>query len=115
MNHKFLILTILAFCGVSNGQETSAPDWTNQVDSIANRALSNHVAGISIAVARDGRVILARGYGFANLEHSVPVTPDTPFHICSISKNIETAVLLQLVEQGKLSLDDDIRKYVPDA
>ena len=115
MNHKFLILAILAFCGLTDAQETFAPDWATQVDSIANRALTNHIAGISIAVARDGHVILARGYGFANLEHLVPVTPDTPFHICSISKNIETAVLLQLVEQGKLSLDDDIRKYVPDA
>jgi len=115
MNHILLVLAALAFCAVSDAQETSAPDWATQVDSIANRALTNHVAGISIAVAQDGRVILARGYGFANLEHSVPVTPDTPFHICSISKNIETVVLLQLVEQGKLSLDDDIRKYVPDA
>jgi len=115
MNHKFLILAILGFCGVTGAQETSAPDLATQVDSIANRALSSHVAGISIAVARDGHVILARGYGFANLEHSVPVTSDTPFHICSISKNIETAVLLRLVEQGKLSLDDDISKYVPNA
>src|SRR5690349_3988860 len=115
MKHKFLIVAILGFCGVTDAQETSDLDLAAQVDSIANRALTNHIAGISIAVARDGRVILARGYGFANLEHSVPVTPDTPFHICSISKNIETAVLLQLVDQGKLSLDDDIRKYVPDA
>jgi CubicO group peptidase (beta-lactamase class C family) len=113
--HRLLLLLFLAIYSVSDAQETSAPDWAAQVDSIANRALTNHIAGISIAVAQDGRVILARGYGFANLEHSVPVTPDTPFHICSISKNIETAVLLQLVEQGKLSLDDDIRKYIPDA
>jgi CubicO group peptidase (beta-lactamase class C family) len=115
MNHILLVFAVLAFCEVTDGQEPSAPDLATRVDSIANRALSNHIAGISIAVARDGRVILARGYGFANLEHSAPVTSDTPFHICSISKNIETAVLLQLVEQGKLSLDDDIRKYVPDA
>jgi CubicO group peptidase (beta-lactamase class C family) len=115
MHRHLLLFAFLAIYGVSDAQETSAPDWATQVDSIANRALTNHIAGISIAVAQDGQVILARGYGFANLEHSVPVTLDTPFHICSISKNIETAVLLQLVEQGKLSLDDDIRKYIPDA
>jgi D-alanyl-D-alanine carboxypeptidase len=115
MNAILFVLAIVAFPGGVEGQEISTPDWEAKVDSIANRALTNHVAGISIAVARDGKVILARGYGYANLEHSVPVTLDTPFHICSISKNIEAAILLQLVEQGKLSLDDDIGKYIPDA
>lgn len=114
MNAIFFVLALVAFPGGAEGQEPSVPDWATEVDSIANRALTNHTAGISIAVARDGKVILARGYGYANIEHSVPVTLDTPFHICSISKNIEAAILLQLVEQGKLSLDDDIRKYIPD-
>jgi CubicO group peptidase (beta-lactamase class C family) len=66
-------------------------------------------------VARDGRVILARGYGMANLEHSVAVTPETVFHIASISKNILAAVVLQLVDEGKLRQDDDVTKYVPEA
>jgi CubicO group peptidase (beta-lactamase class C family) len=81
MHRHLLLFAFLAIYGVSDAQETSAPDWATQVDSIANRALTNHIAGISIAVAQDGQVILARGYGFANLEHSVPVTLDTPFHI----------------------------------
>ena len=51
----------------------------------------------------------------ANLEHSVPVTPETVFHIDSISKNILSAVVLQLVDEGKLRLDDDVTKYVPEA
>src|SRR6185437_898798 len=59
--------------------------------------------------------VFARGYGTANLEHSVPVTPETVFNIDSISKNILSAVVLQLVDEGKLRLDDDITKYVPEA
>jgi beta-lactamase family protein len=51
----------------------------------------------------------------ANLDHSVPVTPETVFHIASVSKNILAAVLLQLVDEGKLNLDDDVTKYVPEA
>src|SRR5258707_6202142 len=51
----------------------------------------------------------------ANLEHAVAVTPETVFHIASISKNILAAVVLQLVDQGKLKLDDDVTKYVPEA
>jgi CubicO group peptidase (beta-lactamase class C family) len=51
----------------------------------------------------------------ANVGDSVPVTPDTVFHICSISKNILAAVVLKLAEQGKLSLDDEVTKYIPEA
>src|ERR1051326_6118729 len=51
----------------------------------------------------------------ANVEHSVAVTPDTVFHIASISKNILAAVVLQLVDEGKLRLDDDVTKYWPEA
>jgi CubicO group peptidase (beta-lactamase class C family) len=60
---------------------------SERVDAIAKKALARPVAGISIAVARDGEVIFARGYGLANLEHAVAVTPDTVFHIASISKS----------------------------
>jgi len=62
-----------------------------------------------------GRWWIARGYGMANLEHSVAVTPTTIFHIASISKNILAAVVLQLVDEGKLLLDEDVTKYVPEA
>jgi D-alanyl-D-alanine carboxypeptidase len=66
-------------------------------------------------VARDGRIVFARGYGLANLEHGVAVTPNTVFHIASISKNILSAVILQLADEGKLQLDDDVTRYVPEA
>src|SRR5205085_3178309 len=86
-----------------------------RMDAIAKTTLSRPVAGISVAVARDGRVMLARGYGMSNLEHSVAATPETVFHIASISKNILAAVVLQLVDEGKLRLDDDVTNYVPEA
>jgi CubicO group peptidase (beta-lactamase class C family) len=66
-------------------------------------------------VARDGRIVFARGYGLANIEHAVAVTPNTVFHIASISKNILAAVVLKLADEGKLRLDDDVTKYVPEA
>ena len=105
-----------AFLGVVLASATaSAAEFAERVDAIAKHGLSHPVAGISVAVARDGKIVFARGYGFANLEHSVPVTPETVFHIASISKNIEAAVIVQLAEKGKLNLDDDVTKYVPEA
>jgi len=95
--------------------QESEPEWAPQVEVIAKQALARPTAGLSIAVARDGKVIFARAYGMANLEHSVPVTLETVFHIASISKNIESAVMLQLVDQGKMQLEDDVKKYLPEA
>src|SRR5690242_1759027 len=102
-------------CGTAFAQLQPSDELGKRVDAIAKQLLSRHTAGVSVAVARDGRVILARGYGMANLEHSVPVTPQTVFHIDSISKNILSGVVLQLVDEGKLRLDDDVTKYVPEA
>jgi CubicO group peptidase (beta-lactamase class C family) len=113
---KVLLATIFCLCGgTADAQLPTTEGLGNRVDAIAKQLLSRHTAGVSVAVARDGRVILARGYGMANVEHSVAVTPETVFHIASISKNILAAVVLQLVDQGKLRLDDDVTKYVPEA
>lgn len=108
----------MIFClygGTALAQLPASDELGNRVDAVAKQLLSRHTAGVSIAVAREGRLILARGYGMANVEHTVAVTPETVFHIASISKNILAAVVLQLVDQGKLRLDDDVTKYVPEA
>src|SRR6476469_6714393 len=113
---RVLVATI--FClygGTAFAQLPASEELGNRVDAIAKQMLTRPVAGISVAVARDGQVVFARGYGMANLEHSVAVTPDTVFHIASISKNILAAVVLKLVDEGKLQLDDDVTKYVPEA
>jgi CubicO group peptidase (beta-lactamase class C family) len=113
---KVLAATIFCLCGgTAVAQLPTTEALGDRVDAVAKQLLSRHTAGVSVAVARDGRVILARGYGMANLEHSVAVTPETVFHIASISKNILAAVILQLVDEGKLQLEDDVTKYVPEA
>jgi len=112
------VLAATIFClygGTVLAQLPTTEEVGNRVDAIAKQMLSRPVAGISVAVARDGQVVFARGYGMANLEHSVAVTPETVFHVVSISKNILAAVVLQLVDEGKLRLDDDVTKYVPEA
>ena len=113
---KVLAATIFCLCGgAAVAQLPTTEALGNRVDALAMQLLSRHTAGVSVAVARDGKVVLARGYGLANLEHSVAVTPETVFHIASISKNILAAAILQLVDEGKLRLDDDVTKYVPEA
>ena len=78
----------------------------------ATRALGRPVAGIQIAVAQDGSVVFVDSFGLADAAGYRPVTNDTVFHVASISKNILAAVVVRLVEQHRLSLDDDVTKFV---
>jgi D-alanyl-D-alanine carboxypeptidase len=70
--------------------------------------------GASVIVVRDGKVILRKGYGKANMELGVPIEPDMVFRIGSITKQFTAVAILMLAEQGKLSLEDDITKFLPD-
>jgi len=72
-------LILLACCAIAQAQ-TPPTELSDRVDALANKMLARPVAGISVAIARDGQVVFARGYGMANLEHSVPVTPETLAH-----------------------------------
>ncbi len=84
-----------------------------RVDSLVERyRVARHVPGIAIAVVRNGTVIKARGYGFANLELEAPVTPKTLFGLGSISKQFVATAIMQLVEDGKVRLDDPITRYI---
>ena len=113
---RVLIVAILVTSSVvAHAQTLSVSELSERVDLLAKQALARPVAGISIAVAHNGRIVFARGYGLANIEHSVAVTPDTVFHIASVSKNILTGVILRLAEENKLRLDADVTDYVPEA
>ncbi|NHF60482.1 beta-lactamase family protein [Flavobacteriaceae bacterium TP-CH-4] len=70
--------------------------------------------GAAVAVVRDGEIIFKKGYGSANLEYDIPVSPTTVFHVASVSKQFTVFAILLLEEKAMLSLDDDIRKYLPE-
>src|SRR5216683_6050520 len=70
--------------------------------------------GCALGVYRDGKMVYAKGYGLANLEQNVPITPQSVFDIGSTSKQFTAASILLLEKQGKLSVNDDIRKYIPE-
>lgn len=70
--------------------------------------------GASLAVSRDGELVYARGYGSAHLEHDVPITPDTVFHVASVSKQFAAFAAALLAERGLLSLDADITTLLPE-
>lgn len=73
------------------------------------------IPGTSVAVIRGGRIVLARGYGLANVEHSVPATKETVYELQSVTKQFTATAILMLEEAGKVSLSDRVARYVPDA
>ena len=96
----------------ARAQDTRA--LVHYVDSVATAAVAEHrTAGVSVAVVKNGRTVLAKGYGFADLENDVPATPETVYRIGSITKQFTSAAIMRLVEQGKLSLDDTLQKFLP--
>ncbi len=69
--------------------------------------------GAAVAVIKDGMVVYRNGFGCAQMEYNVPITPSTIFHVASVSKQFPAFAITMLEKQGKLSVDDDIRKYLP--
>jgi CubicO group peptidase (beta-lactamase class C family) len=85
-----------------------------RVDSLFAEYARGTTPGVAVAVVRDGRTLLSKGYGLASLEHRVPITSSTVFDVASVSKQFGGLAIAMLVEQGRVKLTDDIRKYIPE-
>ncbi|MCX5743948.1 MAG: serine hydrolase [Proteobacteria bacterium] len=84
------------------------------IDRLANAAIAGReTAGMSIAIARDGQLAFAKGYGHADIGGQRMASPTTIYRIGSLTKQFTAAAIVQLAEAGKLGLDDDVTKYVP--
>jgi D-alanyl-D-alanine carboxypeptidase len=85
-----------------------------RIDALAEDVLASGGApGFAVAVVRDGAIAYARGFGMRDVERRLPVTPETPFAIGSISKGFTAAAVLWLSHDGKLALDDRLAEYEP--
>lgn len=88
----------------------------DKVDEIVGKAMREQkIPGVAVMVLRDGRPIKTKGYGFANLEHRVPVKPETIFQSGSVGKQFTATLVMMLVEEGKLNLNESIGKHFPEA
>ena len=89
-------------------------DLRNRIDAVFNPWNRSDSPGCSLAVVDQGRIIYERGYGMANLDHGIAITPETVFYVGSVSKQFTAASVALMASQGKLDLDADIRTYVPE-
>jgi CubicO group peptidase (beta-lactamase class C family) len=108
-----VVLSLLsAFALAQNPQ--SAETTSSRVDAVFKKMDSTVSPGCALSVMKDGKIIYERGYGMADLDHNIPITPGTVFHVASMSKQFTAASIILLAQQGKLSLDDPVRKYIPE-
>lgn len=91
--------------------QTPSPDQIDSVFAQFDRARS---VGCALGVARNGEFLYKNGYGYANLDWDIPITPITVFYVGSLSKQFTAAAIVLLAHEGKLSLDDGVRKYLPE-
>ena len=109
-----VLAVLLLAASPATSAQTASPH-AQAINALVTSYVSDHrVPGLSIAVIDGGRVILAQGYGLADVENSVPASADTVYRIASISKSISATAAMKLVEAGKLDLDAPIQKYCPD-
>jgi D-alanyl-D-alanine carboxypeptidase len=109
----------LATCALGlRAVEAGAPLASETIESIdkivAEGIDQKKVASYAIAVVRQGEVILTRGYGLSDLENDVPATAETIYRLGSITKQFTALAIMQLAEQGKLSVDDELTKFLPE-
>jgi len=109
-----LTFTLFSIAFAQTPPANAQSDVASRVDQIFARWDRPDSPGCALGVIRDGKLIYKKGYGMANLEHDIPISPTTVFNIGSASNQFTAMSILLLARQGKLLLDDDIRKYLPE-
>lgn len=111
-----LVLLPLAQTRADESLQNGAPAGAiAEIDKIARQGIDDgKVASLGVGVVKDSRLVLARGYGFADLENQVPATAETVYRLGSITKQFTAVAIMLLAEDGKLSVDDELTKFLPD-
>jgi CubicO group peptidase (beta-lactamase class C family) len=90
------------------------PELGAQIDRVLAATYKPDAPGITVIVVKDGKTVLRKGYGMADLEHKQALAPDTPMRLGSITKQFTSTAILMLADEGKIKLDEDITVYLPD-
>jgi CubicO group peptidase (beta-lactamase class C family) len=110
-----VVMVLLAFCAAAPAQSPKPEESLHaNVDKLFAQWDKPDSPGCALGVIRDGKFDYKRGYGLANLDHNIPLSSNSVFYIASTSKQFTAMSIALLARQGAVSLDDDIRKYVPE-
>ena len=114
---------LVVIATVASSAVGTAPGRSSQADTAVHRGARRSTVravadadspGCSVGVSRGGATVLERGYGRASLELGVPITPESVFHVASVTKQFTAMSILLLARDGRLSIDDDVRRHLPE-
>jgi CubicO group peptidase (beta-lactamase class C family) len=115
-NCRHILKILIAIFLISVTPCAAQKDIQARIDEYVRMEMQRQkIPGVSLAVLRSGKIVALKSYGLANVEHQVPVKPETVFQSGSIAKQFTAAAVMILVEEGKISLDDKITKHFADA
>ena len=115
MTARYVALLLILSTGTTAcAGEDPPPTLSDQIDTIFSAEIAADSPGCALGVARDETTELSRGYGLANLDHRIPITPRTVFDVGSVTKQFTAASAVLLAQDGALALDDDVRDYLPE-
>jgi len=107
--YSFFALVVLPLATVAAEDKVAT-----QLDQLLKRSWQTKAPGFSVAVIQHGKPLYEKGYGLANLEYDISVAPQTIYHVASVSKQFTAMAVVLLEQDGKLSLEDDLHKYLPE-
>ena len=108
---KFLLVTLILCFSITGVQ---AQTKAEKLDSLLSMYNEYKIVNGVVLVAENGEILLEKGYGYADFDTKTPVTPENQFRIGSVTKEFVSMVIMQLVEEGKINLDDPMTKYLPE-
>jgi CubicO group peptidase (beta-lactamase class C family) len=114
MRISFAIVTVVSIAIVPLASAQLPDSTVKTIDAVFSRYGSLDNPGCAVGVYQNGQIAFAKGYGASNIEYGVPLSPATPMIMGSVSKQFTAAAIALLVQDGRISLDDDIRKYLPE-
>jgi CubicO group peptidase (beta-lactamase class C family) len=112
--HSSLVFASLILAAFATQGQSLSPEMAAKVDKVFEKWNRTDSPGCAVGVYKDGQIVYEHDYGMASLNDDVPITPETVFHVASMSKQFTAASILLLAQQGELSLDDDVHKYIPE-
>ena len=112
LRQLILVLLTTVLCAAKTSSQQLPDSTIKKIDRLFKKWDNNYSPGSAIGIVKNDTLIYAKGYGMANLEYSIVITPETIFHMASVSKQFTAYSIVLLAKQGKLQLDDDIHKYL---
>jgi len=108
------VVCLLVIMMSGRGYSQVSDSLAKKIDRVFSEWDKTNSPGCALAVVKNGKVIYTRGFGMSNMEYAIAITPGSIFHVASISKQFTAACIQRLALEGKLSLHDDVRKWIPE-